>query len=140
MRFAGDMVIMTESIEELQTLLDEINSECGMGPINSPINNEQLTLGGQQIERVTKYKYLGAYIKTELDPEQDPCYVWSQLFYGIKTWTLKAQIVKKLEAFELLIYPRMLRIPWTTRVTNEEVLRRMVRDKKDCIPWTHTEK
>ncbi|CAH1284537.1 unnamed protein product [Diabrotica balteata] len=37
---------------------------------------------------------------------------------------------KKLEAFELWIYRIMLRIPWTARVTNEEVLRRIGRDKK----------
>ncbi|CAG9830217.1 unnamed protein product [Diabrotica balteata] len=58
------------------------------------------------------------------------CYVWSQLLYGVETSTLKAQIVKKLEAFELWKYRRMLRIPWSTRVTNEEVLRKMGRGKK----------
>lgn len=34
---------------------------------------------------------------------------------------------KKLEVFELWIFRRMLRIPWTVRVTNKKVLRRMGR-------------
>lgn len=32
---------------------------------------------------------------------------------------------KKLAAFEMWIYRRMLRIPWTARVSNVEVLNRM---------------
>jgi hypothetical protein len=35
---------------------------------------------------------------------------------------------KKIEAFELWLYRRILKIPWTARITNEEVLRRMKND------------
>lgn len=58
------------------------------------------------------------------------CYVWSQLLYGVETWTLKAQSTKRLEAFEMWLYRRMLKIPWTAKVTNEEVLRRIGRRRK----------
>ena len=58
------------------------------------------------------------------------CYVWSVLLYGVETWTLKAQTIKKLEAFEMWIYRRMLKIPWTHRITNEEVLRRIGHERK----------
>ena len=40
------------------------------------------------------------------------------LQYGVKTWT---GITKKLSAFEMWTYRRMLRISWTEKVTNEEV-------------------
>lgn len=33
--------------------------------------------------------------------------------------------MQKLEAFEMRIYRRILRISWTEKVTNEKVLRRM---------------
>ena len=38
--------------------------------------------------------------------------------YGVKTWTGMA---KKLSAFEMYTYRRMLRISWTEKVTNEEI-------------------
>jgi hypothetical protein len=53
------------------------------------------------------------------------CYVWSVLLYGCETWTLNADIMNKIEAFEMWLYRRILKIPWTSRTRNEEVLRRM---------------
>ena len=53
------------------------------------------------------------------------CYVFSVLFYGAETWTLTKATSAKLEAFELWLYRRILRIPWTQKVTNVEVLRRV---------------
>ncbi|XP_045448929.1 uncharacterized protein LOC123657427 [Melitaea cinxia] len=41
------------------------------------------------------------------------------------TWTLTSALCSKLEAFEMWIYRRMLRISWTMKITNVEVLRRM---------------
>ena len=52
------------------------------------------------------------------------CFVWSTFLYGCKTWTVKKNMLKKIEAFEMWCLRRMMRIPWTARVTNEEVLRR----------------
>ena len=58
------------------------------------------------------------------------CYVFSILFYGVESWTLTEASTKKLEAFEMWLYRRVLRIPWTDRVTNAEVLRRMGKEKE----------
>lgn len=52
------------------------------------------------------------------------CYVWSTLTYGCEAWTLKKNMAERLEAVEMWFLRRMMRIPWTARVTNEEVLRR----------------
>ena len=52
------------------------------------------------------------------------CYVWSTLTYGCETWTVRKDLEKRLEAAEMYFYRRMMRIPWTARVTNVEVLRR----------------
>ncbi|VEN47725.1 unnamed protein product [Callosobruchus maculatus] len=52
------------------------------------------------------------------------CYVWSVLLYGMEAWTLKATTINKIEAFEMWILRRMLKIPWVDHVTNEEVLPR----------------
>ena len=50
------------------------------------------------------------------------CYVWSTLLYGCETWTLSDNIIKRLNAFEMWTYRRMLRISWTDKITNESVL------------------
>jgi len=41
------------------------------------------------------------------------CYVWTVLLYGMDGWPLKVSTMKKLEAFEMCVYRRVLRIPWT---------------------------
>ncbi|CAH2096300.1 unnamed protein product [Euphydryas editha] len=53
------------------------------------------------------------------------CYIWPVVLYGCEAWTIKAELRKKIEAFEMWSYRRMLRISWTDKVTNLEVLRRM---------------
>ena len=53
------------------------------------------------------------------------CFVWSRLLYGTEAWTLSADSRRKLEAFELWCYRKMLRISYIERVTNVEVLNRV---------------
>uniref|UniRef100_A0A8D9EVT2 Reverse transcriptase domain-containing protein n=1 Tax=Cacopsylla melanoneura TaxID=428564 RepID=A0A8D9EVT2_9HEMI len=53
------------------------------------------------------------------------CYVYSVLLYGVETWTLKGDTISKIQAFELWLYRRILKIPWTDKITNKEVLQRM---------------
>ena len=53
------------------------------------------------------------------------CYVWSVLLYGCETWTLKKDCVNRLNAFEMWSYRRMLKIKWTDKVSNKNVLERV---------------
>ena len=53
------------------------------------------------------------------------CYIWSTLLYGAEIWTLTKVTSDKLEAFEMWLYRRMLRISWKEHKTNEEVLNKM---------------
>ena len=50
------------------------------------------------------------------------CYVWSTLLYGSETWTLTKRTTKHLQAFEMWMLRRMLKIPWIGHKTNIEVL------------------
>lgn len=56
------------------------------------------------------------------------CYIFSTLLYGAECWTVNKAEIKKLNAFEMWTYRRILKIPWTDRVRNEEVLRRLNKD------------
>lgn len=58
------------------------------------------------------------------------CYIFSTLLYGSEGWTLDATTEKKLDAFEMYLYRRMLRISWVQRITNLEVLERMEKSKE----------
>ena len=50
-------------------------------------------------------------------------YVWSVLLYGAETWTLNKRLEGHLEAAEMWFLRRILKIPWTERISNQEVLR-----------------
>ena len=50
------------------------------------------------------------------------CYIWSTLLYGSETWTLTKIRTKKLQAFEMWMLRRMLKIQWTEHKTNNEVM------------------
>jgi len=51
------------------------------------------------------------------------CYIEPILFYGCEAWNINKKVQRELEAAEMWFIRRMLRISWTARKTNEEVLR-----------------
>lgn len=61
------------------------------------------------------------------------CYVFPVLLYGVEAWTLTGQLMKKLSAFEMWIYRRILRISWTDHITNNQVLERMGKEQEVVI-------
>ena len=52
------------------------------------------------------------------------CYIWSTMLYRCETWTLSKGMMKNLEVAEHWFLRRMLRIPWTDKVSTCEVFRR----------------
>ena len=65
----------------------------------------------------------GINLKTRLRAIK--CYIWPTLFYGAETWTITKYLLSRLDAFDMWVYRRVLKISWTEKVTNEEVLRRI---------------
>ena len=64
-------------------------------------------------------------ISIELRSRIAKCYILSTLVYGAETWILTKVTSDKLEAFEMWLYRRMLRISWKEHKTNGEVLHEM---------------
>jgi hypothetical protein len=58
------------------------------------------------------------------------CYIWSTLMYGCETWTISKGSQEKIEAAEMWFLRRMLRISWTDKITNEEVMFRAGVDRQ----------
>ncbi|CAG9826360.1 unnamed protein product [Diabrotica balteata] len=52
------------------------------------------------------------------------------LLYSAEVWMLKVSIMNKIKALEMWVHRRMLKIPWTARKTNEEVLRSVNKDRE----------
>ena len=48
--------------------------------------------------------------------------IWSSLLHGCEAWTVTAANEKRLEAFEIWCWRRMLRVSWVGRKTNESIL------------------
>ena len=55
--------------------------------------------------------------------------VWSVFLYGSESWALRKQDFKKIDALEMWIWRRILKINWRDHVTNEEV-RRLIGTRK----------
>ena len=52
------------------------------------------------------------------------CYVFSILTYGSECWTISKEIERRIAAAEMWFFRRILKVSWTERVSNDEVLRR----------------
>ena len=52
-------------------------------------------------------------------------YEWSIAMNGCETWRIGEAERKRLKDFEMCCYRRMLKIKWTDRITDEEVLERI---------------
>ena len=51
--------------------------------------------------------------------------VFSVIMYGCKSWTVKKAEHRKIDAFELWCWRRLLRVPWTARRSNQSILTEM---------------
>ena len=169
-RYADDTVLIADSEENLQRLLDitiekseemglTLNvkkTECMVISKKAIVPSCNLQSRGQQIKLVKKFKYLGymitsdgkciTEIKKRIATAKDAfqklslilknrnismttkfrvlkTYVWSTLTYGCECWTITSDIEKKIEAAEMWFIRRMLRISWTEKETNVNVLR-----------------
>ena len=49
--------------------------------------------------------------------------VFPVVMYGCKSWTIKKAECRRIDAFELWSWRRLLRVPWTARRSNQSVLK-----------------
>ena len=47
-------------------------------------------------------------------------HVW---MYGCESWTIKKAVCRRIDAFELWCWRRLLRVPWTARRSNQSILK-----------------
>ena len=49
--------------------------------------------------------------------------VFPVVMYGCESWTIKKAECRRIDAFELLCWRRLLRVPWTARRSNRSILK-----------------
>ena len=54
--------------------------------------------------------------------------VFSVVMYGYKSWTIKKAECQRIDAFELQCWRSFLRIPWTTKRSNQSILKEISPD------------
>ena len=48
--------------------------------------------------------------------------VWPVVTYGCESWTMKKEVLKKIQSFEMAGYRKILRVSWVQKRTNDSVL------------------
>ena len=175
LRYADDVVLIANSIDELQDLVNRVKEsslQFGLA-LNSNktkvmkiVKNNQNTTDADHIivnnnkiiENVKEFVYLGTLITNNYDDTKEirrrlciarsamvsltniwedksisittkkrllHILVFSIASYGSECLVLKNMDKKKIEAFELWCYRRLLRISWTDKKTNDWVLNKM---------------
>ena len=54
--------------------------------------------------------------------------VFPVVMYGCESWTIKQAEHQRTDAFELWCWRRLLRVPWTTRIYNQSILKEISRE------------
>ena len=49
--------------------------------------------------------------------------VFPVVMYGCESWTVKKPEDRRIDAFEVWCWRRLLRVPWTTRRSNQSILK-----------------
>ena len=112
-------------------------------PVN-PKGNQEIFTARTDAEAETpilwssdaKNRLLGRKVMTNLDSifkSRDitlpikVCLVKAMVFplvmYGCETWTVKKAECRRIDAFELRCWRRLLRVPWTARRSNQSILK-----------------
>ena len=96
----------------------------------------KITAGGDYSHEIKRHLLLGRLAMSNLDSvlksrditfPTKVCTVKAMVFpvvmYGCESWTIKKAECHRIDAFELWCWRRLLRVPWTTRRSNQFMLK-----------------
>ena len=106
-------------------------------------NGDRLFWGGSKItadgdcsHEIKRRLLLGRKVMTKLDSILESrditlptnvhlvkAMVFPVVMYGCGSWTIKKTEHQKINVFELWYWKRLLRVPWTTRISNQSILK-----------------
>ena len=96
----------------------------------------KITADGDCIHEIKRRLFLGRKAMTNLDSilkSRDitlsakvrlvKAMVFPIVMYGCESWTIKKAECRRIDAFELWCWRRLLRVPWTARRSNQSILK-----------------
>ena len=100
------------------------------------LGGSKITADGDCSHEIKRHLLLGRNAMTNLDSilksrditlPTKVCLVKAMVFpvvrYGCESWTIKKAERRRIDAFELWCWRRLLRVPWTARRSNQSILR-----------------
>ena len=100
------------------------------------LGGSKITAGGNCSHEIQRCLLLGRKVMTNLDSilkSRDITWptkirlvkamVFPVVTYGCESWTIKKAKGRRIDAFELWCWRRLLRIPWTARRSNQSILK-----------------
>ena len=97
--------------------------------------DSKVTADGDCSHEIKRHLLLGRKVMTKLDSilkSRDitlptkvhlvKVMVFSVVMYGCESWTVKKAEYRRIDAFELLCWRRLLRVPWTAKRSNQSIL------------------
>ena len=114
----------------------EIDGETAETVTDFILGGSKITADGDCSHEVKRYLLLGRKAMTNLDSilkireiilSTKVCLVEAMVFpvvmYECKSWTKKKAEYQRIDAFELWCWRRLLRVPWTTKRSNQSILK-----------------
>ena len=114
----------------------EIDGETAETVADFIFLDSKITADGDCSHEIKRYLLLGRKVMTNLDSilnsrdstlSTKVCLVKAMVFpvflYGCESWTVKKAEHRRIDAFELWCWRRLLRVPWTTRRFNQSILK-----------------
>ena len=71
------------------------------------------------LDSILKSRDITLLTKVRLDKDT----VFPVFMYGYESWTIKKAESRRIDAFELWCWRRLLRVPWTARRSNQSILK-----------------
>ena len=123
----------------------KLSSFCGGLSISIPVCQtvadfiflgSKITADGDCSHEIKRHLHLGRKVLTNLDSilkNRDitlptkvhlvKAMVFPVVMYGCESWTVKKAECRKIDAFELWCWRKLLRVPWTARRSNQSILK-----------------
>ena len=100
------------------------------------LGGSKITVDGDCSHEIKRRLLLGRKVMTKLDSMLKSrditlptkfCLVKAMVFpvvmYGCESWTVKKDERRRIDAFEVWCWRRLLRVPWTARRSNQSILK-----------------
>ena len=100
------------------------------------LGGSKITADGDCSHEIKRHLLLGRKVMTHLDnifKSRDitlptkvhlvKAMVFPMVMYGCESWTVKKAKCRRIDAFELWCWRRLLRVPWTARKSSQSILK-----------------